>query len=328
MDVLYRYWDGPLYVVVSQTLYESTPLLEFGSLPPYYYSAHLVFYPAFIRLFSFVLFPFDAMLLATLFFAVLSVITFYFLVKEFKYTKHPLFLSVIFVFFPVRWLIYHSVGATEAPFIFLVLASFYFFKRNQYWLSAAFGALAATTRVFGVTLFAFYALYFLWKRRVQWRSALPYLLIPLALFLHFLYYHFVYGDFFVYASVNSFVLQWLPFQAVIGYGGAAVGEYWMLLYLLYGAGIARLYQQRRFDLVLFALILYLPALFLSHNDVARYLLPAFPFALLIAFEDIWSNKLVKYPLVPFLFGAYLHVWHVLPLNLMPAEEFARLLSLL
>ncbi len=328
MDVVKRYWDGPLYVVVSQTFYAPSTLFSFGPLPPTYYAAHLVLYPLSIRLLSFLASPSDAMLLSTFLFSIASVLAFYFFVKDFHYSKNPLWLSTVFIFFPARWLIYHSVGATEAPFIFFSLASLYFFKKERYWPSAVFGMLAALTRIFGVWLFVFYSLFFLWKKRSEWKRAVPFLLIPFALFLHFLYYHFVYNDFFAYWRVNSFVLSSMPFNSLLSYGGPAVGEYWLLLYALYGAGIARLYEQKRHDLALYSALLFLPTLFISFNDIARYLLPIFPFALLIAFDDVVNLKLARWLFPAFVFGALVQAWYTLPLNLMPADQYARLLGLL
>lgn len=332
LDAVKRYWDGPLYAVVSRTFYSPSPLYAFGPLPPYYYSAHFAVYPLSIRLLSLLTDPLNAMLLSTLLFSIACVVMFYYFVKEFKLSSNPLWLSAVFVFFPARWLIYHSVGASEPPFLFFSLASLYFFKKDRLTLSAVFGALAAGTRIIGLLLLAFYGLWFVWKKRAEWTrvlpSYLPYLLIPAAVMAHFAHYQLVLGDFFSYFKVNLFVVTALPFQAVVNFGGPALGEYWMLLYLLYGAGIARLWQQKRHDLALFSFLLYVPVLFFSWNDVARYLLPAAPLALLIAFDDVWQTKWFRC-LFPFLvYGFYLQAWSTIPTNLMPADQFARLLAAL
>jgi hypothetical protein len=328
MDAVKRYWDGPLYVVVSRSFYSEGPLYSFGPLPRSYYAAHLALYPASIRLLSVFADAFDAMLLSTLIFSVLAVCMFYLLVRDFGYSRHPFLLSAVFVFLPARWLVYHSVGATEPAFIFLTIASLYLFKKNRYAFSAVLAALAAVTRVTGVLLFGFYLLYFIWKRRSRLFTAdfLPYLLIPLALGGHFLYYQYAYGNFFAYSAVNNYLLS-TPLQSIISYGGPAQGEYWLLLYGLYAAGIAVLYRKKHHDLALLALVLALPALFLSHNDIGRYLLPAFPFALIIAFEDIITLREFRPALVLLAAGAFLYAWSVIPNNLMPADEFARLTAL-
>ncbi len=330
LSVVQRYWDGPLYTVVSATFYAASPLYAFGPLSRSYYAAHLAFYPLTIRLLSVLAAPMDAMLLSTLLFSILSVLMFYVLVRDFKYSKHPFWLSCVFIFFPVRWLIYHSVGATEPPFIFLSLASFYFFKKARPWLAAVFASLASVTRIIGILLFAFYALYFLWKRRddLLTQKFLPYLLIPATLGLYFLFYNIVLGDFFAYFKVNLFVLTPLPFQSVVHFGGAIPGEYEMLLYLLYFLGIARLMQLKHHDLALWSLLLAAPVAFFSWNDIARYLLPAFPFALLIAYEEFWTNKWALPVFAVLLYGFYLHVWMTIPTNLMPADQFVRLLGML
>lgn len=74
-----------------------------------------------------------------------------------------------------------------------------------------------------------------------------------------------------------------------------------------------------------------PMLFLAHNDLSRYLLPAAPFALLLAFDDVLAPTLRRksfWIAVALLIGAsYVYAWAVLPQNLMPAEAFEKLLAI-
>ncbi|MFH1200310.1 MAG: hypothetical protein V1708_04540 [Candidatus Micrarchaeota archaeon] len=323
-----RYLDGPLYAVVSQTFYSPSPVYSFDpEIPREYYAAHLILYPASIRILSLAFGPFDAMLLATAVFAVLAVLAFYFLVRDFGYSRHPLLLSSFFVFFPARWLVYHSVGATEPAFIFLSIASLYFFKKGRFFPSALLASLAMLTRITGILLFAFYLVYFLWKRRNGLASDfLPYLLIPAALAAHFFLYLCQFGDFFAYFAVNNYLLA--PPLSIVYYGNPSYGEFAFLLYALYAAGTVELFRQRRHDLFLLSLLFVLPTVFLFHNDLSRYLLPAAPFALLIAFEPLLTSKEFRPVLAILAVTAVFYAWSVIPYNLLPASEFEALKALI
>ena len=58
------------------------------------------------------------------------------LLIESKAVAYPLWSAAISLFLPARWLLYHSVGATEAPFLLLVFLSMLAYLRGHY--AAAF----------------------------------------------------------------------------------------------------------------------------------------------------------------------------------------------
>ena len=164
-DVLFRYWDGPSYVTVAYSLYSTAnPVYAVYGFGPEFYAAHFPAYPLLIRLFSFAGY-FNAMFFLTAAFAILSVIAFYFLAREFFNQPDALALSTVFIFFPARWLLYHSVGATEPLFLLAVLCSVYFFMKRKIPHSVAFAVLATLTRVHGVLLFPAFLGVLYWQDR-------------------------------------------------------------------------------------------------------------------------------------------------------------------
>ena len=132
LDNIYRYWDGPLYMVVAKTFYNvgSPEINAFADLAPGYYAAHFPGYPATIRLFAFVFGYANGMIAATMAATSLSLWVLYLLLKDLGLGDKALWLGLVFVFLPPRWLIYHSVGAAEPLFILEMLAFILFFPKG------------------------------------------------------------------------------------------------------------------------------------------------------------------------------------------------------
>src|SRR4030042_3740910 len=242
MATIMKNFDGLYYVVIAKSFYHPEIINNLFSfpLPAIYYAAHFPLYPLLIRLFSPVFGYLWSMLSVTLISSALAAVVFYLFVKEFKYSKSALWLTFVFLLFPARWLVVRSVGSPEPLFILLILASFYFFKKKNYWGAGAFGALAQLTKPPGILLFLGYATFLLvenWpelKKRAMttfvnlFKKVYPLLLIPLALLGLFIYYRFAYGDFWAYfhSGANVLPILWPPFQ-VFNVSGHWVGTFWL-----------------------------------------------------------------------------------------------------
>ncbi len=305
-ETIYRHWDGPTYAVVAKQFYDIQQN-PFANLTPQYYAAHLIGYPLAIRVFSFLGYL-NGMLAATALFTVLSVLIFYKICKDFAYTKHPFFLAALFTFLPPRWLTYHSIGASEAMFVFFSLLSFYFYKKENHFLAGVAGAVAAVTRIFGVLLFPLYiGLLLLERKKIV--NAIPYALIPMALAFQFYWFQLSYGNFWAYFNVNAGWFDYhTPFKAMYSYiFRTPANEFFLWIYAITAFGVARVWNKDK-ALGAFALIFVLPVVFINHNDISRYLIPAAPFALLIAFEDLLTSKEFKYALPVIIAITYLNAW--------------------
>ena len=323
MGIIYRYLDGPLYMYVAKTLYiipESTPF----NLPAYYYACHLALYPLTIRAFSFMGYD-KSMIFVTLAASTLATMVFYRLLKEFRYSANPFWASVVFIFFPSRWLLYHSVGASEPLFMLLILASVYCYKKDWYIAAFTLAGLASVTKIFGVLMFFSYIILLAYEKKYRY---LPYtLIIPAFLGLNFLVYQYAYGDFFAYFKWNGGFMKTMPFMNF--FTPAAAGktndaELFMGFYIIYILGALRLWK--RPELCSFSLAYLAAMAFVQHPDVSRYLLPAAPFALIVAFDDIISRKefMLVFPLIV-LFG-YFYCWGIIPTNLVSADTFGNLMA--
>lgn len=340
-------YDGPYYLVVAKTLYDpeliKTNFSQF-SLDPIYYSAHYPLYPLLIRelatILPFLGYPY-AMILVTLLTGVLAIWMFYLILGEVGLGRQRLWLSLLFTVFPARWLIVRSVGSPEPLFLFLILTSVYFFKRDQFWLAGLSGALAQLTKPPGILLFVAYILALTvpqwtkfantdaltWIKRLQWR-AYPILLIPLALIGLYAFYGWRYGNFLAYFnSGDNIHLMFPPFQ-VFNPGGAWVGTFWLeeiiWLYIFGALAILHLIKVRLPILASFVGVFFLTILFVAHRDIARYSLPIVPFVL-IAFNKLLSSKEFKFVLALILIPIYLFAIAFITNNATPIGDWGPLL---
>lgn len=172
-QTIQRNYDGLNYIIVAKSLYQEELIGQFPQeLSAEYFAAHFPGYPLMIRLFAPLIGYLNSMVLVTVFFSVMAVVTFYLLLKELRLPTNIFWLSVVFLFLPARWLIVRSVGTPEPMFITFILLSFLFFSRalqsdslRHYVYSGLFGALAVFTKSPGILLFCAYGLYLLWDAR-------------------------------------------------------------------------------------------------------------------------------------------------------------------
>ena len=332
MATIMKNFDGLYYVVIAKSFYrpEVTSGLFSFPLPAIYYAAHFPFYPILIRFFAPLLGYLWSMLSVNLVASILAAVIFYLFVKEFKYSKSPFWLTIIFLFLPARWFIVRSVGSPEPLFILLLITSFYFFKKKNYWLAGIFGALAQLTKPPGILLFVAYAIYLIWENRPLniiklIKKAYPLLLIPLTLFCLFTYYRFTYHDFWAYFhSGDNIHLFWPPFQ-IFNASARWVGTYWLeeiiYVFLLGILGVVYLFKQKRFDVGIFAAVFFFTTLFVAHRDVSRYSLPLVPF-LLIAFEPFLVKKEFKIAFAVILLPIFLYTINFIAGNTLPIADWA------
>ena len=168
---IYRNFDGLEYVIIAKTLY-NPDLIVFlqQALPPNYFASHFPGYSILIAFFAPIFGYLKSMLFVSVASTILSTWAFYFLIRNLKLSSHPLFLSLIFLILPARWLIVHSVGSSEPLFIFLTITALYFFIRFEQTghftdivLAAISGLLTQITRPPGILLFIALMLYVLWR---------------------------------------------------------------------------------------------------------------------------------------------------------------------
>lgn len=326
---IYRNFDGIEYIVIAKSLYDPALIATLPqSLPDIYYAAHFPGYALAILAFAPVLGFLKSMLFTSVLFTALSACAFYMLVKDFKLTEYPLWLSSLFLLLPARWLVVHSVGSAEPMFIFMVIMAIYCFMKNQIWMAAVFGALAQFTRPPGALLLMALGLYIIWHNRLRLTAYFRYLplsLMVLTLGAVFYWYGLAYGDFWAYFHTGDNIhLTFPPYQVFDKYQ-FWVGEIWLedIIYI-FGIGFLGgllLWKKKLYVMAFFVLTYLVASTMVVHRDIARYTLPVFPF-LLIAYENLLTSKEFRIVMIILGLGLYLYAQNFLIANVAPIPNLA------
>ena len=326
MDIVYRYWDGPSYLDIAREGYVAGSPLAAGKATPWLL-AHFPLYPLTIRALAFVGYT-RAMLLATVLATIAAALLFYRLARDTWRVPSPGLLALIFLLVPPRWLLYHSVGASEPLFLALVLASIWSFEKDRIGPACAMAGLAAITRASGIMILPAYALLLMMQGR---RRCLPWLLlIPLGFGAYLLYCQAQFGSFLAPFEPNlDKIASPIPFSFLawlIGVNLVAHAEFHIYLAGIYAIGISRI---SRFRVPMaYAGFQFAFYLFVSSEDWSRYFLAMAPFAVILGFHDILTSRAVRWMLPVYTGVATFYAWNVIPKNLCPAPMYEQLLQLL
>ncbi len=303
LDLMARHWDGPRYLINAVSLYNPNhPILE---LPSYSKAFWMLAFPGFaviVRALSYPLGYLPALLSANLIITPLWAWVMYRLLKDFNYCRWPLWVVTIALVLPVRWLSVHAIGSSEPLALLGGTAALYFFQKERWALAGLAGALAMTARPTSILLYAglLAALAFQafqswqlgpdssWRAlfgRFQWRAALWLSLIPVMLLLIYAFYGWRNQDALAYFHIPEGQLKdistsYFPFTTLLS-GTGGLGQ--IYIFLLPLIGLSLLWRQERYDIFWTGLLLFLPNIFVSHADLARYLLPVLPFLVIVPF---------------------------------------------
>jgi hypothetical protein len=345
----FRYWDGPEYVVIANNFYDpQEPLLvipDFKQHSPFYWGAHFPGFPVALMLahplIGWLWSPLAVNFLASALFAWV----FYLLVRDFGYTRHPLWLALVALVLPVRWLIYHNVGGSEPLFMLFEVLAVYWFKKERYWLAGLAGFGAVFTRPPGMFLWVGFMLFLLFEAAIKtwnahglslpkllaainWRAVIALLLLPLGLVVVFGIYGWRYGDFMAYFKITENVthVEVIPFPTLLT--GLFESPALIFTYVLETMGLVFLWRQRRFDLFWIGGASFFYTLFLLHSDVLRYSIPFFALVVLIPFADYFSGKVARWLAAPLLLALFFYSWGVLNRNLAGLDTFEMMQNIL
>lgn len=319
MNYLFSSFDGANYLIISKSWYDADFIrLNFDNpLPLEYYPAHWPLYPAIIYLFDLVLSGPWAMMMASLVGLIFFYLAFIKFLTNFKFTGKKVFwLGVTSLVLPARWLAVRSVGSPEAWFGGFMLMSLVAYRQKKYWLAGLWGALATATKSPGILLFVAFGIYELINNRSNiWRAIknlIPVLTIPLAVLGVFYFYYLRTGDFWAYFnSGDNFHLMALPFMIFTAKAGAWVGSFWLeeiiFIWLIYGLGLLKMGKDLGYKSVefVFGSVFFATTLFVSHRDIARYILPIMPLALM-GYKDVVETKEFKWILALLVIPVFLY----------------------
>jgi len=329
--ILWQNYDGPNYLIVEKTWYNKEAIMKAFSTtqPTEYYPAHFPLYPVIISVFDSILKGPTAMLLATLLGTVLCFLMFFRYLSEFKLSINPLWLTIVFLLFPARWLALRAIGSPEPWFILFILSSIFYFKKEKYLLAGIFGVLAQLTKSPAVILLGAYAVFGLIEsikyKKIQWKYW-PLLLQAVAVAGLFWFYKIRTDDWLAYLhSGDNMHLFWPPFSVFAPQGQVWVGNFWLediiWTWLVFGIGIMKLREKKLSIEYYFAGLFFLSTLFVAHRDIGRYILPAAPFVL-IGWDKLIQKKEFKTVAVLLIIPILLYTWNFLLNNTAPIADWA------
>ena len=329
--VLWKNYDGPNYLIVAKTWYDKTAILNNFSnpLPAEYYPAHFPLYPAVIAFFDTFTSGPNAMLIATVLGSLLCFGMFYKYLVEFKLSTNALWLSTVFLFFPARFLSLRVIGSPEPWFLFFILGSLYYFRKEKFWIAGVFGYLAMITKSPAVILLAAYGIYALIEsikaKKILWKYY-PILIMPLAIIDLFYFYKLRTGDLWAYFnSGDNFHLFWPPFSIFAPQGQVWVGNFWLedviWTWLVFGVGVLALKKKDLKIEQLFAGIFFVSTLFVAHRDVSRYIIPVAPFVMM-GLDKYLQKKEFKIMFAVLILPIMLYTWNFLLHNTSPVADWA------
>jgi hypothetical protein len=341
LSVLYRYWDGPMYITVAKTFYNiprDNPITNAYGWSPQVFAPFLLMYPLAIRLVAPILGYHWGMVFLSVAFSALAAVIFYTMLRDLELSDQPLWLAILFLFVPYRWLIYRSVGASEPMFLALLFLSLFLFAKRRYALSFLAAAIACDTRIQGILLVPTYLVLILIDRRLDLPNkvllALGTLVIPVLFYLNLMLHAWRFGDFLAYLDVNRGMIHPVPFWQMVDHArhAASVGEYinsqlFLVLYAITLVGLARLWSiDRSKVLFVYSLITFIFVTLIVDEDLSRFMIPVASFTWVLGFKEVWRDRKMQWVLPVILLLTYLYAWNLIPVNQAFAHTTAELLQ--
>ena len=340
-SVMYRYWDGPMYIAVSKTFYRiplDNPIGQAYVWSPQRFAPFLLMYPLAIRLVAPLLGYHWGMIALAVVFSASATAVFYVLLRDLRLSDNPLGLSILSLFVPYRWLIYRSVGASEPMFLTFLLLSLLLFAKRKYAVSFLAAAIACDTRVQGVFLIPAYWLMLWLDRGLSARRKgvllLGVLVIPGLLFLNCVLHYLAFGDFGAYLAVNSGMVHLRPFGQLVDYARNAVSlegyfaaQLYLLLYTITLIGLVKLWGiDRRKVIFVYCLMVFVFLTFISHEDLSRFLIPIGSFTWVLGFKEMWKGRKMVWAFLVLLVLTCLYSWNLISLNVIDPTVASELLQ--
>lgn len=287
-------WDSGYYLDIANNGYST----KVGKTEMTLNQSNYVFfplYPMLIRLFS--LISINAYVAGIIISNLAFLISAFFLYKIVKIDNEDevAFMSVKYLFFfPVAFIF--SGVFSESLFLMLFLVSYYYAIKNKWLISSVSGGLLALTRPVGVLLFPI--LFFVYLKNKKYifkkiRFDIFYLLlIPIGLVIFLFYLNYLTGDIFNYIKVQQLGWGHVTSNPVIvfikGFFSRDIFQFVNISIVLFFLSLSIINYKNRGMKKIYYLIIFLFIFFplssgsVSINSLLRYLLPIFPFYIVLS----------------------------------------------
>lgn len=296
-----HHWDGPNYLYAGLTLYDipqDNPWTVNFKYPPSYFACHLPGYPLLIRLCSIFCLGHYVMgyYLSIIVGSCLFTYSFRRLLLAYNCVQSPFLSTMISCWFPIRFVIYHSVGASEPLYISAICLSLIFYKFERFFPMLLSVWLGCITRIEGMSIGFTIGLCYLLRLKIFRAAAMFLTFVPTALLV--LLHHYRFNDALAYIHFNSgqqHIIQWPPLNdAYQVYSGWFYNYGSLATFFIYLFGTFLLYE-KSVPIAIFCTVHMCYVSLLFHLDVFRYQLPASVFVTIIAFDKIITKRTVLWP---------------------------------
>lgn len=216
---------------------------------------------------------------------------FYKLLKLDYSRRFSLGVIVVLLMYPASF--YFNAVYTEALFLMLIVASFYFFRTKRYFWAGLLGFFAATTRVFGILLLLSFIIeaivHKIPLKKIYWIG-----LIPAGLLSYMIYLYYTVGDPLAFYNLQLIVGE--QHQRGIVLFPQVIFRYLKIIFNT--EGISPLFTTILFELATGILFMLLPIIGLFKNVRLSYLFLAFAGFILPTIQGSFSS-LPRYVLILF-----------------------------
>ncbi|OHS98308.1 hypothetical protein TRFO_35283 [Tritrichomonas foetus] len=308
------YWDGPNYVFAARTLYNisnDNPWTREFQYQPSYFACHFPGFPLVIRFFSTIFFNCYWLgdLCAIVFCSLASLYAFRRLLIVYNAVVDPKWTAFLYIFIPIRFLIYRSVGASEPLFCFYCYMALICYKTDHLMMMLFALIGACITRIEGLSIVGTIGLCYLLK--LDLFRAIFTAISFLATGLVFLMHKYRFGDIYAYFKFNMEgmrLIRFPPFYLILNDSKnfkELVNIYPTLyLHFVFLLGLIVVFHVS-LPLAIFSTVYFLYNTLLNHIDRYRYALPGYTLTLLIGFDCLWSHPKFKNN---FLIFAYFYIF--------------------
>ena len=329
MQVIFANWDGPNYVYNAITNYSPSaisakPFLNVAA----YYPAH---FPALVWImmpFSWIFGFFWGPLILQIISGFVLNLCFYYFVKG--KSKHALWLTFAFTFFPPRYLAVRAVVGADVWIVAAIILSLFFWEKGKYFISGFFALLATTFKfqalVLPIAFFVFLILDFYKTKKVDFAKLAAAIIGFCGYIFVAYYYQLVTGNFNAYFEAQKLVGMnaAIPF-AMFNHAQKWVGTGWMESAAIYFVAmfvmIAKLMSDKKYIYAIFAFMYTAMLSLIPQVDIMRLAMPLTPL-FFYTFSDVLSSKYFRWGLVASLPVIYLFTINFIVKNQAPITDWS------
>ena len=293
------YWDGPNYLYAAITLYnipEKNPWTQYLSYPQSYFACHLPGYPLVIRLISLIFFNLIPIgySASIVFIPCAFLFVFRRVLILYDCVKYPTLSATLSAILPLRFVIYHSTGASEPLFLLYTALGMIFFKTDNVFLLCLSICGCCITRVEGLIVWGTFGLCYLLRFDIKRAFCVGLCLLSFGFII--LFHYFKFGEYDAYIKFNqgqqriiaSRIFDELRYSARWGWSPVQF-ESVLTLYIPFLTAILMCYTNH-LPYAILGTAYFIFVSFLNHLDIYRYSIPGFLPTLIIGLDPFFSSK--------------------------------------